>query len=127
MSVLSNGKVAAIFQCTRAVSHLVFIYICVRTHIYIYSAFHRLFVLLLYAFTIPAAAVFFSSSSPLSFSLISCGTDNNNEAERTKTELYMTLLSWHAFIVRTCQKSDGKKKKRKEKKEKDSRLFFVFY
>jgi len=102
----------------------VFIYTSVRACI----LSHWLFVLLLYAFTTPAAAVFFSSSSssPLSFFLISHGTDNNNEAERTKTELYMTLLPWHAFIVRTCQKKAMERKRTREK-EKDSRFFFVFY
>lgn len=55
VSVLSNEKVAAIFnvigqsatQCSS---------ICMRAYI----LFHRLFVLLLYAFTIPAAAASFS-------------------------------------------------------------------
>lgn len=112
-------KVAAIFDVIgQSATQCSSIYVCAH----IFSS-HWLFVLLLYAFTTPAAAVFFSSSSsPLSFSLISRGTDNNNEAERTKNwTVHDSTVVARVHCSNVSKKSDGKKK---NEREKDSRFFF---
>ena len=66
-----------------------------------------------------------------SFFLISRGADSNDQAERTRAELY-TTPPWHALIVRTCQKkrcrrkSTGRKTREREIERKNDELFFSF-
>lgn len=131
-------KTRSYFQRIRAASHPVSVHLYVYVHTYSHShPFSVCFVRICFYYPC-CCRLFSSSSSSLSFFLISRGTDNNDEAERIRTELYMTLLSWswHAFIVRTCQKKEvmERKKNRREKEKRrkrarDSWVFslFVFY
>ena len=117
---MSNGKIEAIFDVLgQRASHPLFIYTCARAR-HALILLHGLFVLLL------CARLLLPLSSSSSFFLISRGADSNDQAERTRTELYMTR-TWHALIVRTCQKKKRctrKSNERQGEREKTMNFFF---